>query len=356
MGSRGERLHSPQFTQHRIAVHACPFTEVSPRAVSPMFEPSRLAPDELQRRLQRHIDEHPASPLFTVLAELHLREGRLAEAMKLLAAGLAVHPLHPTARLLHARGCVMQRRYRDARATLTALMREMPACAAAVDLLEALKAIELEYPPLHLAADDEGYTPPPVDEQTTPSSRVEDVIPVPAHTAFSPRAFGAATRRKPLETAPGSATGPHLPTGAALPAELLEVAAPFAPASSAAAGDDSGRTAHGEGAAYSAAQQNAPAEDDGIDLERLAARLESARIPIMPDAAAEQVAPPDAAPQRPDRVNLQARPVTETLAAIYVQQGRIEEALAAYRVLAVRHPERIDEFARRIAELERRST
>lgn len=322
-----------------------------------MFEPSRLAPDELQRRLQRHLDEHPASPLFTVLAELHLREGRLAEAMKLLAAGLTHHPLHPTARLLHARGCVMQRRYRDARAALTALMREMPACAAAVDLLEALKAIELEYPPLHLAAEDEGYTPPPVDEQTTPSSRVEDLIPVPAHAAFSPRAFGATTHRKTRVPLTGHMTAPHLPTGAALPADLLEVVLPDSPATYVPA-EDSGAcesTAREEAAGTDDALQNVPAED-AFDLERLAARLESARIPIMPDAAAEQVATPEPSPQRSDRVNLQARPVTETLAAIYVQQGRIEEALAAYRVLAVRHPERIDEFARRIAELERRST
>lgn len=322
-----------------------------------MFEPSRLAPDELQRRLQRHIDEHPTSPLFTVLAELHLREGRLAEAMKLLAAGLAHHPLHPTARLLHARGCVMQRRYRDARATLTGLIREMPASTAAVDLLEALKAIELEYPPLRLAADDEGYTPPPVDEQTTPSSRVEDVIPVPAHTAFSPRAFGATTRRKPLEPETGVASSPHLPTRATLPEDLLEVALPASPVTpaSASVGSAAGQSAPATEADPNTTRQIVPLEDE-IDLERLAARLESARIPIMPDAVAEQAAPPDSSLQRPDQVNLQARPVTETLAAIYVQQGRIEEALAAYRVLAVRHPDRIDEFARRIAELERRST
>lgn len=304
-----------------------------------MFEPSRLAPDELQRRLQRHLDEHPASPLFTVLAELHLRDGRLAEAMKLLSAGLAVHPLHPTARLLHARGCVMQRRYRDARATLTALLREMPACTAAADLLEALTAIELEYPPLHLTVDDAGYTPPPVEERITPSSRVEDLIPVPAHAAFSPRAIGT-TQRKPPSPETPARTAAHLPTGALLPAELLEITRP----------------AHAAAVAQGQHEPQPPAaraEDAAIDLERLAARLESARIPIMPDATEPVPAPETGAP-RPDQVNLQARPVTETLAAIYEQQGRIEEALAAYRVLSVRHPDRIDEFARRIAALERR--
>ncbi len=306
-----------------------------------MFEPSRLAPDELQRRLQRHLDEHPASPLFTVLAELHLREGRLAEAMKLLSAGLVQHPLHPTARLLHARGCVMQRKYRDARATLTALVREIPACVAASDLIEDLKDIELEYPPMHLSTDREGYAPPPVDARTTASSRVEDVIPVPAHAAFSPRAFGTAQGKPPQPDAGAGAGGfPRPSFGGTIPDELLRVVGP-APAAT---------PDRGEGEDVLASEHEAQARA-AMDLERLATRLESARIPIMPDAADAHV---DASAPRVDRVDLHARPVTETLASIYLTQGRITEALAAYRVLAARHPERHDEFARRIAELERR--
>jgi tetratricopeptide (TPR) repeat protein len=84
-----------------------------------------------------------------------------------------------------------------------------------------------------------------------------------------------------------------------------------------------------------------------LDLDRLAHELEQASIPVVPDDEARS-----AAAEPPIPVDLHTRAVTETLASIYVRQGRIREAIDAYRELRHMHPERTYEFTLLILELE----
>jgi hypothetical protein len=97
-----------------------------------------------------------------------------------------------------------------------------------------------------------------------------------------------------------------------------------------------------------------PAPDEAqeqTEFERLARALEFARMPAL-DANDVFQNERDEAPPLPDIVDVHARPVTETLAEIYVRQGRIEEAIETYLTLCVRHPDRREKFISRIADLQ----
>ena len=260
-----------------------------------MHSPGSISHDTAS--LERHIALHPGSPLFARLAARHITDNRPALALKLCLQGMRLYPEYPTALLLIAKAQVMLRQYSDARETLNELLRSLPGCPAAVQLLDRMTELELEYPPYTASG---GNFVAGFDLQRGGASdgerkwsHQEDILPscgAPKHDGEEP-----------------------LPEPQAVEQE--------------------------------------PAAPTGFDLAALAARLESARIPALPD---DEDVMEGAAEEEPlqDAVDLGARPVTETLIDIYEQQGRYREAIDAWHRLAERHPDRVDEFEARIRELE----
>ena len=247
--------------------------------------------------LERMMAARPQSPLFTRLAAAYIEENRPAQALKLCLQGLRQYPDYPTALLLVAKSQVMLRQYSDARESLDELLRFFPGCPAARALLERMTELELEYPP---------------------------------YTAVAASSFAASpVQRRSGDAGESQWSRPDNP----IP------------------GFDAPAHAQGEETPTPTVEDGAVQRPSDLDLAGLASRLESARIPALPE---EEDADAAEDTMGVDEVNLDVRPVTETLIAIYVQQGKLREAIDAYRRLAERHPDRREEFEARVGELESR--
>ncbi|WP_231465960.1 hypothetical protein [Rhodothermus marinus] len=94
-------------------------------------------------------------------------------------------------------------------------------------------------------------------------------------------------------------------------------------------------------AAASSAEPARPAPDD-LDLDRLIAELESARIEPRPDL--DDIPPPELEDDVDDLVS-------ETLALIYAAQQQFEEAARVYEKLALQHPEKAAHYREQAAKM-----
>ena len=256
--------------------------------------PPDLAP------LERKLAAQPASPLFARLAAGFIANNRPAQALKTCLQGMRNYPDYPTGLLMIAKAQVMLRQYSDARETLHELLRLLPGCPAAKALMERMQELELEYPP---------------------------------YTAVGGSQF--ATTSVERDTSGGSASRQWSRQDNILP----EFELPKHPVD-----EDS--------TAAQAPPTQEAAEEEYFDLVGLASRLERARIPALPEE--ETASDEEEAASAIDEVNLEVRPVTETLISIYVQQGKLREAIDAYRRLADRHQDRRVEFEEKIRDLESR--
>jgi tetratricopeptide (TPR) repeat protein len=246
--------------------------------------------------LERHLSAHPASPLFARLASLYIDKDRPAQALKLCLQGIRLHPDYPTGLLMIARAQIMLRQYGDARQTLRALLRILPFCPAALRLCERMKELELEYPP-YAAAAGSVVAQQKITRETERDPRLQwshqdDILP--GIEKFS--------------------------RGRTVPAPVEETAPETAP----------------------------PA----FDLGALAQRLEGARIPSLPEE--DERSESAGGDGDVEEINLDLRPITETLISIYEQQGRWREALDGYRRLARLQPRRREYFEGKVRELEQR--
>jgi tetratricopeptide (TPR) repeat protein len=245
--------------------------------------------DQMLRMLERRITEYPSSPVFLRLAALLLEMQRPEKALKHCLLGLKRFHDHPTAFLLMARAQVLLRQYNDARESLRTLLASVPGSIAARQLLEKIPELELAYPPAVTTALDSLAAPRRETHEKTRWSHQTDILP-----------------ELPLVSTPASPQPPE---------EDPTVSVPL------------------------------------LDLSQLAARLENARIPALPNDLDEDIPDED---NDIEAVNLQLRPQTETLARIYSSQGRYREAIDAFRSLSGLHPERAAEFQQTIRELEQK--
>ncbi len=94
--------------------------------------------DELRRRLERD----PGSRLFAQLAEEHRKAGDLAEAIRVVRAGLVLHPVYPSARLTLGRALLDSGDGAGARQELEQALRQAPDnILASRFLAQALEAL-----------------------------------------------------------------------------------------------------------------------------------------------------------------------------------------------------------------------
>ncbi len=266
------------------------------------MNPSR-APltDEQLLKYAAHAERHPDSPVFALLADRKLQDGRLDEALRIVEAGVSRHPAFVAGLLLQAKIHSRLRRYSDAREALKAAERISPDCAGMLLLKSAVAQLELSHPP-------------------EPNIAPAACEPVATELPRSDGKKQRASRRHDLL--------PDFSLSAAVSPDVEEEG----PAKFADAADFAG--------ASELREEN--------ELERLARILDTARIPTAPDPA-EAYQTTEADPE----VNLQQRPATETLAEIYAGQGRIDEAVDMLLTICVHHPERKDRLIKRIAELRR---
>jgi tetratricopeptide (TPR) repeat protein len=252
-------------------------------------------------QLQRHLDAHPDSPLFSILADAYLQDGMQATALKTAEAGLAFHPDHPGAHLVAAKASILLRRYNDARRYIDRLLELAPGSLAAQALSAELKTLELRFPPSTSVAQHESGRA--TSSENTRSGKHRKRWSWEDHVIGGAMVFTGDTAATHAEETQTPETAP------------------------------------------------APFHDTGTDLELLAQRLETARIPPVREGSAVDDIPPT--PDVAQEEEVLARPVTETLARIYAKQGRYPEAIAAYRELRERQPDRTYEYTLRIIELER---
>ncbi|SHK66644.1 hypothetical protein [Rhodothermus profundi] len=104
-----------------------------------------------------------------------------------------------------------------------------------------------------------------------------------------------------------------------------------------------GRTAQSDnGPSTVAALETTHAVSEDLDLDRLIAELESARIEPRPDL--DDIPPPDLEDDVDDLVS-------ETLALIYAAQQQYEEAARVYEKLALQHPEKAAHYREQAAKM-----
>ena len=263
--------------------------------------------------LERTVAQHPASPLFVRLAARYIDANRPAQALKTCLQGMRFYPEYPTGLFLIAKAQVMLRQYSDARDTLHELLRILPSCQAGIRLLDRMTELELEYPP-YTASAGSHFVQVGFDRRSSAGdveqfSRQDDILP-----DFEIRRTGSADHQEGGEDRPQAAS------------------------------EDSPK----DGATDLPGRHAPPA----FDLAGLASQLENARIPSLPEQDEDKYEPGE--DEGIESVNLDARPITETLIEIYIQQDRLREAIDALQRLSDRNPDRAADITAKIHTLEAR--
>ncbi len=246
------------------------------------------------RQLEAHLRAYPLSPLFARLASSYIEAEQPERAVSTALEGIKSYPEYASAHLVLAEAYMMLRRYHDAREELKLVMQMLPIAAAGYRLEERSVQLEKEFP------SSESISLHSIDSLDRDEST-------------------SASRRKKRSHRDDLIPGAHLFSKKVTRQE--EFSPDLLPS---------------------------PVQED-FDLEALAEELEHAKIPIISED------PTQFAPYSMQSVNeydVQSRPITETLAAIYAQQGKYAEAIRAYQILRDRSPERAAEFDRVIDQLQ----
>lgn len=240
------------------------------------------------RRLHTHIRSHPNSPLFARLANYYIETEDTEKALKVCLEGLKNYPHYQSAHLVLAKTYLMLRRYHDAREALKRVLELQPTSSMAYSLHKKSFELEEKYPPMKKSifdqvVDDRVISPPHGVTSTHRRWSHDDSL-IPGAHQF---------KEKEIEPE----TSPH----AGMRSELEE-----------------------------------------LNLEQLAVELEHAKIPVIVEYGGGTI--PSGLQTTAESNEIESRPITETLASIYVQQGRYEEAIRAYKILEEKFPDRTTEF------------
>ncbi len=264
------------------------------------------------------LQQHPASIAFARLAARHLAEGDVAAALRLAQQGVSHHPGYTSGWIVLAQIQCAQHRYGDARRALANAEAQYPDNAAVAALRSLIDAAEKEMPADHGILDaqrrvieEEGLNIPLDKGPRRGVSKVDDLIP--GMESFLVQAQGA--------SASDAVSRQHQDAGNMQTSGASSAVGPI---------NDT---------------------DERTELERLAHTLETARLSVSPGESEERADPEWTELPRP--MDYSTRPVTRTLAEIYVGQGNIHEAIEIYLTLCAKDPDNQDEYISRIADLRR---
>lgn len=281
--------------------------------------------------LRKHISSHQRSPLVVRYAAALIDAGEYEDALKLCRVALEQFSYYPTLHLILAKAQVALQQFVPARRRAQQLLAEHPACLAASRLIERIDRLERQsimeggednkgIPDLHLSS------PEPAEKQKKMNWSWREHL-IPGGDSI------VSKRMKDFELA-----GERTAEEAYTPEEIR----PPAPVSERA---ENGGHPFAKGIDLSYPDFDSGEEND---LEILAGQLDAASMPRITDADTAQEPGPEFEP-----VNLESRPVTETLAEIYVKQGKLSEAIDAYRKLRETNRDKRYEYTVRISEIKR---
>jgi tetratricopeptide (TPR) repeat protein len=278
-------------------------------------------------RLRAYLQQHPRSPLAGRYALALVEAGEYDAALRLCRSALEYYPGFATLHYIVAMAQTAKQQYLPARKRLQQLLEEHPACDAARQLLKRIEKYErqslLEGGVENRGIPDADISFPDYDEKDKKSnwSWSEHLIPG-QEVILSKRAKDFHLE----ETQDDPMTAGREEAKASI--DLKRKPKPFT-----------------ESIPGTVLQ-----EELARDLEKLADQLDMATMPrISSDVAGEEEQAADSS----DAVNIESRQVTETLAEIYVGQGKYNEAIDAYRKLRDKHRDRRYEFTVRISEIKR---
>ncbi len=326
--------------------------------------------------LRAYVEQHPQSPLSARLAYACIEAGEYEQALRLCNSGLERYPDFPSLLLLLAKAQTALRQYQPARARLRELLEEHPASLAALQLLERIGKIEAQQAeearstPAQITAPD--FTVTGSKEKKANWSWRHHLIPgeeIIVNKRSRDFDLEAPQKEEPGKEPPSQKEEPgkeppsqkeEQPRKEEQPEHAPYLHEPAQPANVRTYEIPEftlrrqARETHSASSVQTAPDNAGAGREDDIanpdaDIETLADRLEGATIPKLTHPSPQEELFSDEEGQ----INIESRPVTETLAQIYARQGKFEQAIEVYRKLREKHYDRRYEFTERISELKR---
>jgi tetratricopeptide (TPR) repeat protein len=286
--------------------------------------------------LSQKLSDNSQSPLFARLADLYLSKNQEVEALKLCENGVRHFPAYASGQIILGKCYLSLNQNSKAAAAFRRALQINPFNQVAQRLLEQVPATgdeQIETPGVEFIPAGMQQEPPesPSVESAeeigtiAPVQEKRDAIPV--HQPSSSEQEFQATPEVSPETEPPAA---DLPDNADeyIQVHLTEII----PSNTL---DE-----------YLSGAVAPPASQTGNEIESLAARLEQAGK-IVPQEQA-------AGPAAEDASNFDTQIVTPTLAEIYASQGQYSAAIQAYEILMLSRPDEMENFEKRIKELQQK--
>jgi hypothetical protein len=280
---------------------------------------------ELMKFLQEKISHDPTNPLFAMLAYFYLDVGKVAEAISVAQRGVISHPGYSTGHVVLGLALLRAGFYSEARKEILMAKELRPNSNVVRKLLEKIEQEErAESIGMKLA--EEFLTKKGIMEEIAEVIHNKSYEKSPDDTLIPGLEVLISDKRKKDESL--------------IPHRLL-TREQWAPANESESRDISNSNMFPE------QKQDSELTVDGgaIDIASLARKLESAR----PVGAVK-----DGVDEQGEGLALSPEIVTETLARIFEEQGNVETALEAYRLLVIKRPDRALFYNEKIAELKRK--
>ncbi|MCI0707818.1 MAG: tetratricopeptide repeat protein [Ignavibacteriae bacterium] len=288
------------------------------------------------KELEKRLKKQPGSPLFALLADYYLEEGRADDALRVCKEGITHHPYYATGHLLKARTLVTLGKAEEARKAVHTVNELLPGIETIQKLLADLGGpVEAKAPPTPTPKVEEPFVPPSQAEElqqlesvVTEAPLATDISDLTPEANFTPVAEPAAEPETQTAAPAGEETQEEF---------TARIRQELAGTENTLSLDDylSGNSVPLPQAMPSPAHSN--------EIEDLAGKLQGAKItPVI-----------DLSHKSEDSDGESAGFVTPTLAEIYVKQGWFDDAIKAYKSLAASKPELREAYEAKIKEVER---
>ncbi len=311
--------------------------------------------------LEERLKKDPGSAFFAMLAYFYLGMDKIPEALSIAQRGVIVHPNYSTGHTVLAMAMMRAGFYRDAKKELLKAADLRPGSKMIEQLSEEverqeqadsigrriaeqyrkgagadiMKTVEEALKSNPIKTSDEDLLIPGLE------SIIGEEFEEPPPKILTPRLPDESSREETgYETEEGKP--PDFDEDPGTAREIIDrVTREF--------GDKISTDLDEPAAEEAAAGGDEISEDAGeFDLDTLARELDSA-APIRPDNETSGVR------DESEGIELTPEIVTDTIAAIFEQQGQIGAALEAYNILIKKKPEQAEFYRKKIAELESRS-
>ena len=286
--------------------------------------------------LSQKLSDNPQSPLFARLADLYLSKNQEAEALKLCENGVGHFPAYASGQIILGKCYLSLNQNSKASAAFRRALQINPFNQVAQRLLEQVPA----------TGDEQIETPdaefiPAGQQQESPAAQSIESPEEPGTIAPEQKERDAISVQQPSTPEQEfQATPELLPETEPLSADLPDNADEYIQVHLTEIVPSNTLDEYLSGAV------TPPAAQTGSEIESLAARLKKAGKIVPQEPAAE--------PSVEDASNFDTQIVTPTLAEIYASQGQYNAAIQAYEILMLSRPDEVENFEKRIKELQQK--